>query len=213
MSCAIVCLNRCAYCYQPKLPDDSVIMSVRSAITDKHLRWGFPKCFNRIRKLGYKWNYKRIYRIYCQLKLNLRVKRKQRIPPRSPEKLLVLNKLGECWSMDFMSDSSRNQRRFRAFNVIDDFNREALGIDMVISLPAGRVTRYLDKLAGYHGYPLKIRVDNGSEFAGKTFIDWAKSHGITIDYIQVGAHIKLIAPIAQRYWIYIYLIIWNRQER
>ncbi|WP_143558844.1 transposase [Snodgrassella alvi] len=71
MSCAIV---RCAYYYQPKLPDDSVIVSVLSVITDKHLRWGFPKCFNRIKKLGYNWNHKRIYRIYCQLKLNLRVK-------------------------------------------------------------------------------------------------------------------------------------------
>ncbi|MWP61861.1 IS3 family transposase, partial [Gilliamella sp. Pas-s25] len=63
-----------------------------------------------------------------------------------------------------------NQRRFRTFNVIDDFNREALGIDIAVSLPAGRITRYLDKLAEYHGYPLKIRVDNGPEFTGKTFI-------------------------------------------
>ncbi|SCB86916.1 putative transposase [Gilliamella bombicola] len=147
----------------------------------------FPKCFNRIKKLGYKWNHKRVYRVYCELKLNLRVKRKKRIPPRTPEKLLVPNKQGECWSMDFMSDSSRNQRRFRTFNVIDDFNREALGIDIAVSLPAGRVIRYLDKLAEYHGYPLKIRVDNGPEFTGKTFINWAKSHDITIDYIEPGS--------------------------
>ncbi|WP_180297860.1 hypothetical protein [Snodgrassella alvi] len=51
--------------------------------------------------------------------------------------------------MDFMSNSSRNQRRFRTFNVIDDFNREALGIDIAVSLPAGRITRYLDKLSQY----------------------------------------------------------------
>jgi putative transposase len=94
MSCAIVGLSRCAYYYQPKLPDDSVIMSVLSAITDKHLCWNLPQCFNRIKKLGYNWNHKRIYRIYCQLKLNLRVKRKQRIPSRNPEKLSVPNKLG-----------------------------------------------------------------------------------------------------------------------
>jgi putative transposase len=174
MSCAIVGLSRCAYYYQLKLPDDSVIISVLSAITDRHLRWGFPKRFNRIRKLGYKWNYKRVYRIYCQLKINLRVKRKQCIPPRSPEKLSVLNKLGVCWSMDFMSDSSRHQHRFRTFNVINDFNREALGIDIAVSLPAGRVTCYPDKLAGYHGSPLTIRVDNRPEFTGKTFIGWAK---------------------------------------
>jgi putative transposase len=99
----------------------------------------------------------------------------------------VPNKQGGYWSMDFMSDSSRNQRRFRTFNVIDDLNREALGIDMAVSLPAGRITRYLDKLVGYHGYPLKIRVDNGPEFTGKTFIDWAKSHGITLDNIQPGS--------------------------
>ncbi|WP_257378178.1 DDE-type integrase/transposase/recombinase [Snodgrassella communis] len=106
-----------------------------------------------------------------------------------------------CWSMDFMRDNSRNQCRFRIFNVIDDFNREALGMDIAVSLPAGRVTRYLDNLTEYHGYPLTIRVVNGPEFTGKIFIDWAKSHGI---FNQV-AHIKtdilndLIAPIAQRY--------------
>ncbi len=83
--------------------------------------------------------------------------------------------------MDFMEDSSRNQRRFRTFNVIDDFNREVLGIDIAVSLPAGRITRYLDKLAKYHGYPLKIRVDNEPEFTGNTFTYWAKSHGITTE--------------------------------
>ncbi|WP_257379116.1 integrase core domain-containing protein [Snodgrassella alvi] len=96
----------------------------------------------------------------------------------------VPNKLGKCWSMDFMSGSSRNQRGFRTFNVIDDFNREALGIDIAVSLPVGVITRYLDKLAEYHGYPLKIRVDNGPEFTGNTFINWEKSHCITIKYIN-----------------------------
>ena len=86
-----------------------------------------------------------------------------------------------------MCDSSRNQRRFRTFNVIDDFNREALGIDIAVSLPAGRITRYLDKLAEYHGYPRKIRIDNGPEFTGNTFTNWAKSHGITIEYINPGS--------------------------
>jgi putative transposase len=63
------------------------------------------------------------------------------------------------------------------------FSREVLGIDIVISLPAGRVNRYLDKRVEYH----KIRVDNRPEFTRKTFINWAKSHGISIDYIQVGS--------------------------
>ncbi|WP_144340385.1 integrase core domain-containing protein [Snodgrassella communis] len=187
MSCAIVGLSGCAYFYLSKLLDDSVIISVFNAITVRHLRWGFPNCFNRFRKLGYQWIYKCVYRVYCELKLNLWVMGRIRIPLRTPEKLSVRNKLGVCWSMDFMRDSSRNQCRFRTFNVIDDFNREGLGIDFAVSLPAGRVTRYLDNLAEYHGYPLTIRVVNGPEFTGKTFIDWAKSHGISIDYIQAGS--------------------------
>lgn len=170
----------------PKLSDDSVIVSVLSAITERYLRYGFLKCFNYIRKLGYKWNHKCIYRLYCQLKLNLRIKRKQRIPPRNPKKLSAPSKRGECWSMDFMSGRSRNQRRFSTSNVIDDFNREALGINIAVNLPAGRITRYLDKLAEYHGYPLKIREDNETEFTGNTFTNWAKSYGITINYIQLG---------------------------
>ncbi|MCO6561200.1 MAG: hypothetical protein J6574_08915 [Gilliamella sp.] len=68
-----------------------------------------------------------------------------------------------------MSDSSRHQRYFRTCNVIDDFNHEGLGIDIAASLPASRISRYLDKLAEYHGYPLKIRVDNRSKFTGNTF--------------------------------------------
>lgn len=86
--------------------------------------------------------------------------------------------------MDFMSDSSQNQHRFRSFNLIDDFNRDALGIDIADNLLAGRVTRYLDKLVEYHGYRLKIRVDNGPEFIGKKFTHLTNSHNITINYLE-----------------------------
>ncbi|MWP62342.1 DDE-type integrase/transposase/recombinase [Gilliamella sp. Pas-s25] len=71
--------------------------------------------------------------------------------------------------IDIKRSSSGNQRHFRTFNVIDDFNREVLGIDITFSSPVVKITLYLDQLAEYHGYPLKIRVDNGSEFTGKTF--------------------------------------------
>jgi putative transposase len=71
--------------------------------------------------------------------------------------------------MDLIRDSNRHQRRFRTFNVIDNFICDALGIDMPVSLPAGRMSRYLDKLAEYHSYPFKIHVDNAAEFTGRTF--------------------------------------------
>jgi putative transposase len=86
--------------------------------------------------------------------------------------------------MDFMCDSSHHQRRFRIFNVIANSNRES---DMAVSLPVGRISRYLDKLAEYHAYPLKIRIDNGPKFTGRTFTNWVKSHGITLDDFQLGS--------------------------
>lgn len=88
--------------------------------------------------------------------------------------------------MDFMSDTLNNKVRYRTFNVIDDFNREVLGIDVATSMPSLRVIRYLDQLADWHGYPEKIRVDNGTEFTSHIFTDWAEAHGIMIDYIEPG---------------------------
>lgn len=145
------------------------MIDVLDELTQKYQHWGFPKCFNRIRKLGYQWNHKRVYRIYKLLKLNLKRKSKKRLPSRSPDPLIVPSQQGDCWSMHFVSDSLYNKVRFRTFNVIDDFNRELLSIDISTSIPALRVIRYLDKLADYHGYPKKIRVDNGSEFTSDTF--------------------------------------------
>jgi putative transposase len=89
--------------------------------------------------------------------------------------------------MALMRDSQLYPRQFRTFNVIDNFNRAALNIGMVISLPVGRITRYLDKLTEYHAYPVNIRVNNRAKFTGNTFIDWTKSHDITIDDIQPGS--------------------------
>lgn len=85
-----------------------------------------------------------------------------------------------------MSDTLQNKVRFRTFNVIDDFNREVLGIDIGTNISSLRVIRYLDQLADWHGYPKKIRVDNGSEFRSEIFMNWAKTHGIRIDYIKPG---------------------------
>ena len=186
MSCKVVSISRTAFYYQPTLTDDSAIIDALNDLVEKHQRWGFPKCFKRLRKLGYHWNHKRVYRVYTELKLNLRRKSKRRLPPRNPEPLTVPNHQGHTWSMDFMSDQLHNKVRYRTFNIIDDFNRQLLGIDIATSIPSLRVIRYLDRLAEWHGYPEKIRVDNGSEFTSSVFTDWALAHSIRIDYIKPG---------------------------
>lgn len=170
----------------PKLPDDTEIVDALNDLVEKHQRWGFPKCYKRLRALGYQWNHKRVYRVYTALKLNIRRKAKKRLPTRYPEPLMVPQSLGKSWSMDFMSDTLHNKVRFRTFNVIDDFNREILGIDIGTGMPSARVTRYLDQLAAWHGYPEKVRVDNGPEFTSSEFTEWANQHDVKIDYIKPG---------------------------
>ena len=147
---------------------------------------GFGKLFERLRRLGHQWNHKRVYRVYCSLKLNKRRKGKRRLPRRSPAPLAVTLTMNECWSADFMSDALWHGRRFRTFNVVDDFNREALAIEVDFNLPAQRVVRELERIAAVRGYPLKLRLDNGPEFVAVALADWAEQHGVTLEFIKPG---------------------------
>ncbi len=105
----------------------------------KH-RWGFGLCFDYLRNVKqFIWNHKRVYRIYRELELNLRIKPKRRIKRDKPDALATPTSQNQVWSMDFMSDSLSNGRTIRTFNVIDDFKREGLGIDVDFSLPFERV--------------------------------------------------------------------------
>ena len=90
------------------------------------------------------------------------------------------------WSMDFMSDALMDGRKFRTFNVIDDYNREGLGIEVDFSVPSGRVARTLDQIIEWRGKPAAIRCDNGPENLAAELVNWATCNQITMLYIQPG---------------------------
>jgi putative transposase len=186
-ACRIARINRKNYDYQPKFnQQDEEIKQLLLQYAAEHPRYGFKKFNQMIRAQGILVNHKRVYRIYCELKLNLRTKRKKRLPPREAKALVQPIKTNVCWSLDFMSDALVTGKRFRTVNVIDDFNREGLAIEIGFSLPAKRVTRWLDCVAAFRGYPSIIRVDNGPEYRSGHFQDWADEHNVTIQYIQPG---------------------------
>lgn len=132
---------------------------------------------------GYRWNHKRVYRIYRELELNLRIKPKKRVVRAKPEPLSVPTTANECWSMDFMHDQLSDRRSYRLFNVIDDFNCEALAMDVDLSLPAERVARSLDQVIEWRGKPKMIRSDNDPEYTGATLMNWAEKQGIRLEHI------------------------------
>jgi putative transposase len=134
------------------------------ALTDNNRNWGIGLCFLYLRNVkGFVWNHKRVYRIYRELELNLRIKPRKRLVREKPEELAVPDAVNRVWSMDFMHDQLEDGRSFRLFNVIDDFNREALGIEVDFSLPSERVIRVLCQIIAWRGKPHSIRCDNGPE--------------------------------------------------
>jgi putative transposase len=135
---------------------------------------------------GFIWNHKRVYRIYRELELNLRIRPKKRLVRERPETLSVPEAINQVWSMDFMHDRLEDGRAFRLLNVIDDFNREGLGIEVDFSLPAERVIRSLDQIIEWRGKPLTIRCDNGPEYVSTALINWAERRAIRLEYIQPG---------------------------
>lgn len=132
------------------------------------------------------WNHKHVYRIYCQLGLNIRTKPRKRIPKGEAKILMQPIYSNMCWSVDFMSDVLSYGYKFRTFNVIDDYNREGLLVEPGTSLPANKVIMLLDQVALRRGYPDMIRTDNGPEFRSAIFRSWALKHKILLHYIQPG---------------------------
>ena len=180
-------IDRKTYRYEPKKKQgDDMIEYLLKTYSAQYPTYGFQKLFDLIRAKNYVCNHKRVYRIYCECCLNLKIKPKKRLAPRTAMTLIVPAQLNECWSLDFMSDSLATGRRIRTANVIDDCNRECLGILVNYSLPSQRITRWLDNIARLRGYPKRIRVDNGPENISNHFRDWAKEHDIIIQYIQPG---------------------------
>jgi putative transposase len=133
---------------------------------------------------GFAWNHKRVHRIYRELELNLRIKPRKRIKRDKPDVLSVPLAKNQVWSMDFMSDTLADGRSIRTFNVIDDYNREGLAIDVDLSMPSARVIRSLEQVIEWRGKPSAIRCDNGPEYISNELVTWANNHHITLLYIQ-----------------------------
>jgi putative transposase len=185
-ACGMLNLSRSVYRYQAKKSKDEEIAKALLALAGRKPRWGFGKMRDYLKNEAHGWNHKRIRRIYCDLRLNLKVKPKKRLPKRIPQPLVQPEQADHSWSIDFMSDSLASGRAFRTLNILDDFNREALWIEVDTSLPAERVIRVLEMIISWRGCPKQIRMDNGPEFISHRLENWAREHNIQLAHTQPG---------------------------
>ncbi len=179
-------LSRSVYRYQAQPRDDEELQQLLQEVATRKPRWGFGKLFAYLKNQGYHWNHKKVRRIYREMGLNLRIKPKKRLPTRTAKPLTQPTAPNQSWSLDFMSDSLSNGRAIRILNILDEFNREALWIAVDTSLPAARVTRILDMLASWRGYPQQLRLDNGPEMISRKMAEWSQEHAVQLAFIQPG---------------------------
>jgi putative transposase len=187
-ACQAVGLPRSAL-YKPT-PDraarDAPVIEAINEVVEKRPRWGFWKCFERLRADGRCWNHKRVYRVYCTMRLNIKRKARRRVITRVRQPLLTSQELNRVWALDFMRDTLYDGRPFRTLNVIDEGNREALRIECGTSIPSTRVVRVMDQLVEVYGKPRAVRLDNGPELTADAFVEWARKNNIELLFIQPG---------------------------
>jgi putative transposase len=186
-ACKAVHIDRKKWSYKSiRKRSDELLIDAFNRLTEKHPSIGFWQCYFRIRKQGFTDNHKRMYRIYNSMKLNIRRRAKKRLPSRIKQMLYQPIAPNKVWSIDFMSDSLWDGRKFRTLNVIDDFNRKVLAIEADTSLPTLRVIRVLERIKESRGLPEIIRVDNGPEFISAKLDLWCKENRIQLLFIRPG---------------------------
>jgi putative transposase len=183
--CELVQMSRSSWYYKSKL-DDTPVVKKLDEMVEKYPNRGFENYYYRIRREGKKWAWSRVLRVYREMGLVRRPKKRKRLPEELRKPLGQPAGLNEVWSMDFMSDSLEDGRTFRVLNIIDDYNRECLCNEGGVSYPSQRVLRQLELLKSEYGLPKYIRTDNGSEFRSDEYKAWCLKNGVEPVYTEPG---------------------------
>ncbi|MEZ4790395.1 MAG: IS3 family transposase [Flavobacteriales bacterium] len=185
-ACDSVAPARSTAQYNKVRPNDTAIIQELERLTTKHPAIGVRHCHLRMRLMGHRWNFKRVYWVYTSMGLDIHRRAKKRLPARVKQSLFQPSTPDQVYGIDFMHYSLWDGRTYRLLNVIDDYNREVLAIEVDTSLPALRVIRVLERIKAVRPLPKMIRVDNGPEFISAKLDHWCKEYGITLTFIQPG---------------------------
>ncbi|KCV39558.1 integrase core domain protein [Bordetella bronchiseptica GA96-01] len=153
-------------------------------------RYGYRRIHVLLRREVWQTNHKRVWRFYSQAGLSVRKRRRKRIAPAERVVRPAATAPNQGWSMDFVADGLAYGRRFRCLNIVDDYTRECLAIEVDTSLPGLRVSQVLQRLAELRGLPRSITVDNGPEFSGRALDAWAYQAGVKLSFIRPGKPVE-----------------------
>ena len=189
-ACGLMQIQMSSYYYRHRPRPDEALRAALKEAAAKRRRWGYRMLAVLMERQGFKDNLKRIYRVYREEKLQVKIRRRRKTARWRGDKPVPATRPNERWSMDFMSDQLANGRTIRVFNVVDDFTRQCLAMEVDTSLNGVRVTRVLDRLVARHGHPQRIVMDNGPEFTGKALDRWAWEHRVQLAFIEPGKPVQ-----------------------
>jgi hypothetical protein len=155
----------------------------------KNGRWGFRLCFDWLRNRGHRWNHKRVWQVYCRLKLNRPRRMKRRLPAIVRQPLVASSARNQIWALDYMQDALYSGRVFRTLNVIDESNGEGLAIEVDTSLPGARVIHVMEQLADLRGLPRAVRLNHG--LCSQAFTEWCAAHHVELRFSRLASAERL----------------------
>jgi len=186
-ACRLVGLSRDAYRHPPVSSDLNAELSGRIVeLAHVRRRFGYRRIHDLLRPEYPQINPKRVYRLYREAQLAVRRRRKAQRPSSERQPLAPARRINEIWSMDFVADSLATGQRIKLLTVADDFTHECVDIGVDFGISGQYVTRLLDQVAVFRGYPKAVRTDNGPEFTSRAFMGWAQGKGIRHVLIDPG---------------------------
>lgn len=190
-ACRIIGLCRSSFEYKVKVNAENELIRQRMKdIAGKRRRFGCPRLHVMLRREGFLINHKRTERIYREEGLSLRIKRRRKMASMLRSEVPKPERPNHIWSMDFMSDSLANGRRFKVLPVVDEYSRKCHRIEVDTSINGVRVCRVLSEISQKEGLPEIIIIDNGPEFIGKALDEWAYQRGVKLFFITPGKPVE-----------------------
>jgi putative transposase len=189
-ACGLFAISRSSYQYRRRPAVDEGLRRRLRELAGSRPRYGYRRLHVLVQREGLTVNHKRLYRIYREEGLAVRRRRRKRIAAGARRPMILPTQVNERWSMDFTADTLADGRCFRSLNIVDDFSRECLALEVDTSLPGLRVVRVLERLAAERGLPDAIVIDNGPEFSGKVLDAWAYRRDVRLHFIRPGKPIE-----------------------
>ena len=189
-SCRIVRLHRSVRQYRPVPGNDHAVIERIKELASENRQYGDLRLHALLRREGLVMNHKRTWRLYVEQELQVRTKKRRKLPRRDRIAPQVPDRPMQRWSLDFMSDQLADYRRFRILNIVDDHSRFCPGQIVDVSITGARLARYLDDLALLHGLPEEIILDNGPEGTSRAMFDWSERTGVRLRFIEPGKPVQ-----------------------